>query len=59
MIFGDGRRKDMVHSLGDEGQDIGLQHRLMVGDYILTDSRLDTIGCMVEGKVNGLLLTGS
>jgi hypothetical protein len=28
----------------------------MIGDYLLTDSRLDTIGCMVEGKVNGWLL---
>jgi hypothetical protein len=56
MIFGDGRRKDMVHSLGDGGKDIWLQDRLMVGDYILTDRRMDTIGCMVEGKVNGWLL---
>ncbi len=37
MILGDGRRKDMVHSLGDGEKYIWLQDRLMVGDYIYID----------------------
>jgi hypothetical protein len=36
--------------------DFRIYKRLMIGGNTLTDRRLDTIGCMVEGNANGWLL---